>query len=224
MLELPAIAIEPVAEIGPVDEVLRRLNRYDWIAFTSRNAVRAVFTRLSELGIALPKRVRVAAVGPSTRDELAARGTAVQCMPEEATGVALAAAMAAQGIVGQQILAPVGDRARPDLRLGLERAGAHVDTVIVYRTVMPAAADREALDPLRDGQIDDVTVAGPSAIRHLVTMLGSDAACLARVRLICIGPTTAEAVRELGFAPSVVAERHTLEGLVDALSTNRGEA
>ena len=104
VIHLPAIAIEPPQDAGPLDEALRRLDQYDWIAFTSRNAVTSVLDRLMEnegrarqdpqvgfrlpapttgpergpgAGGRIPQHTRVAAVGPSTAAELHARGVAV---------------------------------------------------------------------------------------------------------------------------------------------------
>jgi uroporphyrinogen III methyltransferase/synthase len=220
VLELPALEIAPPEDFAPLDAALRRLPGYDWVAFTSRNAVRAVFDRLSFLGLpgSLPESLRVAAVGSSTASDLQMHGVIPDCLPDEATSKALAAAMAGLGVRDAHILLPVGNLAGSELRQGLERVGAQVDQVIAYRTIRPAHIDAVARERLRRGTIDVVAIASPSAIRNLVEMLGSERQLLHDLQLACIGPTTAAAVRELGLQPTVVASEHTLDGLVAAIA------
>ena len=221
VVELPALALEPPPDCAPLDAALRRLSGYDWIAFTSRNAVRAVFDRLGTLGVPdpFPGHLRVAAVGPSTAAELEARGVVAHCVPGEATGASLAAAMAATGIKEAHVLLPLGNLARPELRRGLEAAGAQVDEVVAYHTVRPRDANPSALETLRRGEIDLVALASPSAARNLVEILGADLSPLHRAKLACIGPTTAAAVAELGLKPAGVAAQHTIDGLVQVIVT-----
>src|SRR2546430_1901782 len=100
--EIPTIAIEPPESFDQLDEALRQLERYEWIVFSSRNAVNAVFERLGGMGPKrhLPSHLKVGAVGPSTAADLAERGIRVACVPEEAGGRELASAMATIGIRG----------------------------------------------------------------------------------------------------------------------------
>lgn len=220
--ELPTLATAVPDDLSPLDVALRRLAGYDWIVFSSRHAVTAVCGRLAAL--ALPAVwPRVAAVGPATAAVLRQRDVRVDCLPSQATGSALAAAIVGCGLGGGRVLLPAGDLARPELRAGLEAAGAQVEQVTVYRTVRPdvvGAGDApwDALAALERGEIDVVVLLSPSAITNLVEMLGARQAVLQRARLACIGPTTAAAVRERGFLPAIVAEDHTVPGLVRALT------
>jgi uroporphyrinogen-III synthase len=125
--------------------------------------------------------------------------------------------MANMGVRNARILLPVGNLSRPDLHAGLEAAGALVDQLVVYCTVAPTEVDQTALRALRSGQVDLVALASPSAMRNLVEILGPDQNVLWSIPLACIGPSTAGAVRSLGFEPSVVAAEHTLSGLAAAI-------
>jgi uroporphyrinogen III methyltransferase/synthase len=216
---MPTISIEPADDPAPLDDALRHLAGYDWIAFTSRNAVRAVWERLARLGLEVhfPPELRIAAVGPSTARELAQRGVTSVCMPADATAAALAVTMRRIGVHGAAVLLPLGDRARSDLHQGLEAGGARVHTVIAYRTVPVEKLDAAVLDRLRAGTIDVVALTSPSAVEQLHASLGSGVSLPSRVRLACIGPTTAQTVRTLQLGPAVVAEEHTLDGLEAAI-------
>lgn len=217
VIELPTLAIAPPDTTEPLDEVLRRVSGFDWIVFTSRNAIHAVFDRLVALGLPAEIAIRVAAIGPSTAAELEERGVRVSCRPAEATAGELAAALREQCIAGCRILIPAGDLARTELADGLRASGATVEVVTAYRTVQSLENRREALDALRSADVDVITLASPSALQNLVTMLGTDVGALQFVRLACIGPTTAAAVRELDLEPAAVACEQTLDGLVAAV-------
>jgi uroporphyrinogen-III synthase len=216
VIELPAIAIEPVIDSTALQVALSGRAEYDWIVFTSRNAVEAVFN-LPSVSADEPW-PQLAAVGPSTAAELAERGLAVTCVPDDASASGLVTALRRFGLAGKRVLLPVGDLARPELRLGMESEGAQVDEIQAYRTVQPRETRREALDALRRGAVDVIALASPSAFRNLLTMLGTQVTCLQFVRLVCIGPTTAAAVCERQLEPAAVAGEHTIPGLVAAVA------
>lgn len=215
VVELPAIAIVPPDDPEPLKTALRNLDRYDWICFTSRNAVRAVGEMTERMGVTLPSSLRIGAVGMATMRELETRGIRVDCLPEPSTGAALAEAMLPAGAAGRRVLLPQGDLARPEVRDGLIAGNAMVDTVVAYRTVHPPA-DEDVVDALRSGRVDIVVLASPSAFSSLMDML-SDNRVLATLRLACIGPTTASAVAQAGFTPGAVAPHPTVDGLVQAV-------
>jgi uroporphyrinogen-III synthase len=100
----------------------------------------------------------------------------------------------------------------------LLEAGARVEEIVVYETGRPADVKAESMEVFRTGGIDVIAFASPSAVRNLADALG-DAAdqVLRRSRAVCIGPTTAEALRELGTDPAAVAREPTLDGLVAAV-------
>lgn len=218
VVSLPTVSVDRVEEQTELHAALRHFHAYGWILFTSRNAVQIVLDEISRLGLSIPPAVKVGAVGPRTAADLAASGVTVDCVPSDASAVSLARALIAQGVGGTSVLLPAGDRARTELPEALRDAGANVDVVTVYRTSVGVAASPAEVEQLRAGEIDVVALASPSAFAGLVSLLGDDVSPLRRVRLVCIGPTTASAVREAGFEPAAVAAPHTVEGLVDAIA------
>lgn len=219
VIEVPAVEIGIPNDLSALDSALDRLDRYDWIAFASRNAVDYFLRRAGELRVGLPPGLRVAAVGPETGARLQERGVSVDCVPPEATAAALAESMIRMGAAGCRVLIPCGDRSRPDLALGLRAGGAEVDPLVVYRTMVADRDDRERLAAaLTDGQIDVVALASPSALDGIAEALGGNLRPLRGVRLVCIGPTTAEAVRSSGLVVSAVADPHTAAGLANAIA------
>lgn len=218
VLSLPINRIEPPKSWSDLDRALDRLADYHWIAFTSRNAVRSVIDRMALLVPrgTLPSGMQVASVGDATAKELQARGIEANCRPEKENAAFLADAMIARGVRNTHVLVPVGDLARTELKERLQNAGALVDAVVVYRTV-PSTLDPMVLDKVRRSEIDVITLASPSAARNLAAALGRDVSPLRRLQVVCIGPTTARAVRHLGLKPAAVAARPTSEALVQAI-------
>ena len=164
VLELPLIEIRPPLDCGPLDRALSRLSEYDWLVFTSSNAVEAVAERRAVLGLvgALPK---VAVVGPATRDALALAfgGVTPDLEPvQEHRAEGLLHAFASWDLSGRKVLLPLSARARDTLASGLGHRGALVDTVIAYRTEQPQGLGEE-LRTLLDRGLDLVVLASPSA-------------------------------------------------------------
>jgi len=240
VIALPATRIGPPADEGPLDDALHRLAAgsvaapaYDWIAFTSANAVAAFFERLLSLptqvtasqtpasqASSAPRYdvrclagVRLAAIGPATARALAGYGLVPDLVPDQGTGKHLAAAM--PDVAGKRVLLPRSDQALPDLPAGLAARGAQVTEVVAYSVTaayQPAAyqpaADPEplALEAVRAGAIDVAIFCSPSALRALATMLGGEPLdrALGGAAIACIGPTTAAAAQEMGLCTPIV--------------------
>lgn len=216
----PTIRIVPAADPGPLDAALRRARDggFNWIAFTSANAVEQVAARLRTLGIdgSTLSPVRFAAVGTATADALSAAGLAADLVATDSTAEGLVAALAGTGIAGDRVLYPRGDLARDVLARGLTDAGAVVEEVETYRTLPESEVDPEARRLAQRGEVDVVTFASPSSVRNLAAALGGDLAALRRARVVCVGPITASAAAEHGLPPHAVATEASVAGLVAA--------
>lgn len=221
----PTITIAPPTNWEPLDIALSRLADYDWLVFTSVNAVRAFVGRLAgpDPARALPSGLRIAAIGQVTAAATRSLLRAPDLVPEEARAAALVAALGV--VVGQRFLLPSSDIARPELTVGLRAAGATVEVVTTYRTV-PVAPESlgRVVELLRAGALDAITLTSPSTAAGLFEGLADrglateELVALPRRPLICcIGPTTADAVRERGLSVDAVADQQTDEGLIAAL-------
>jgi uroporphyrinogen-III synthase len=214
---VPAISIVPPRAGGPLDRALRRLGDYDWVIVTSANGARACIRRARSLGVdpgAAP--TRWAAVGPATARVLRRAGVAVAMTPSRFLTEAIADEL--RDVRGQRILLPRTEAAPPSLAEALRSRGAAVDEVAAYRTVLAPARSRSRLRALVDGRgIDTVIFTSASTVRGLLRLLGDRRDALRQMEIACIGPVTAAAVHQEGFTPAVVAEEHTVEGLVSAM-------
>lgn len=220
----PLVAFERPADSSALDAALRRLREFDWLLFTSQNAVRFFEERRRELAVALHwGRPRVAAVGPATAKAASELGYGVEYISEEATGTGLARGLPAD-LQGRSVLLPRSDRARPDLPQALEASGARVSAVVAYRTVPPGQEAEAALALIRNGQAEVVTLASPSAFERLAEQLGT--ATLAaltssgKLALAAIGPVTAAAIKQAGLPVAVLPSKPGADFLVEALAAH----
>lgn len=212
-IALPVIALEPLPP-GDVSDSLGRLGEYDWIVFTSANAVRFFWSLKGGTGRdSLPPGVRIAAIGPATAAALRETGATPSVVPTAFRAAELPAAMGA--IAGSRILLPRSAQGRDETLAVLEAAGARVEHLAIYRTVFtrPPAAELRLLDE----RIDAVTFASPSAVNGFNALGRPAQAVMARAALACIGPVTGAAVRALGLPVAIESGRHTVADLAWAL-------
>jgi uroporphyrinogen III methyltransferase/synthase len=215
---LPVIAVPAAADDQALTEAAGRVGEYDWVVFTSANAVER-FVPLLRDGRSLAG-VRLAAVGPATTTALAERHLVADLVPAVATAAGLVEAMpGASGppeapAVGR-VLFPRAADARDVLAPGLRAKGWVVDEVEAYRTVTAGPADGATADALAAAiAADAVTFSSPSTVTHFLALAGGKVPPL----VACIGPVTAEAARQAGLVVDAVAAEPTPAGLVDALA------
>jgi uroporphyrinogen III methyltransferase/synthase len=214
-VEVPTIAIEAPASYDDLDDALRNLAAYEWVVFTSVNAVGAVMARLDVLGLDSRAfgEVLIAAVGGATKRALAARGLRADLVPyAEASSEGLLREM--PDGTGSVLLAraDIADDALPQ---GLRRKGFTPHDVVAYCTVPappPPASVRQAL---ASGDIAAVVFTSSSTVRNLVQLIGPPAES---VVVAAIGPKTAATCAELGVRVDVEAASASVEALAKALS------
>ncbi len=221
VIELPAIEIQPTADKDEVERAISGLSlgEYAWVVFTSTNGVDLFFEHLHERGqdARVFHNVKVAAIGSATAEELDRRGIRADLVPAEYIAEELAAALTERVAAGQKVLLPRAQNARPELIEGLRAVGAQVDEVMLYVAATPREIDAEALARVKRGDVDVVTFASSSTVRNLVQLLDGNIVPLKHTVVACIGPITADTAREHGFRVDIVAEEHTVAGLVRSL-------
>lgn len=195
----PAIRIE-FTDPPELDDALANIAGYDWVIFTSKSGVEAVFRRTQS--IAGPK---VGAIGPATAAMLRERGVEPDLVPAEYVAEAILHALGE--VRGLRFLLPRADIAREALVESLERRGARVHEIAAYRTREVSGRRAEL------GTVDAVTFTSSSTVRGFLA--GGPVPVGAKV--VCIGPITAQTAREHGLDVSAVAEHYTEDGLIAAL-------
>ncbi|MBI3661714.1 MAG: uroporphyrinogen-III synthase [Acidobacteria bacterium] len=222
VLLLPSVAFAAAEDPRPLDAAIRSVYLFDWLLLTSQNAARFFAARCRELGIQ-PSALagappRIAAVGPATADAARQEGLDVKYIAARHTGEALADELSEE-LAGKKVLLPRSDRAGAELPAALRCAGAHVTDVVAYRTLAPPPADAGPLEEIRQGRADVVTFASPSAFHSFVEQVGAEPLRQLSSQFVfaAIGPVTARAIREAGFAVEIEAADSTAAGLVAAI-------
>lgn len=221
--EVPTIAVEPPRTPQAVDRAIHGLvsGRYQWVAFTSTNAVRAVREKLEELGLDARAfaGVKVAAVGEATAEAIQSWGIRPELVPS--------GAQSSDGLLAEwpeyesgidpldRVFLPRADIATETLSAGLVERGWQVDDVTAYRTVRAAPPPAETREAIKTGGFDAVLFTSSSTVRNLVGIAGKPHTSTV---IAVIGPQTAKTAEELGLRVDVMAAEASALLLADALA------
>jgi uroporphyrinogen III methyltransferase/synthase len=215
----PAIELTDPPSWQPLDEALRRLATFDWILWTSANAVERLRARLELLGLSpqvLPRLpARSLALGPATARALADAGLTAETVALDYRAEGVLAALADEPLEGRAIWLPRALEARDVVPETLRARGAEVVVTPVYAARPSPEGVAPARDALAAGRLDAVTFTSGAIARAFVAAL--DGASLENVVRASIGPVTSDALRALGLAPQVEAREATVPALVAAL-------
>jgi uroporphyrinogen-III synthase len=215
-VEVPVLEIQPPQGYAPLDDALTHLDRYDWLIFTSANAIGAIHVRLMDLDVS-PSSIHahVAAIGNATAQAVnALLHLEVSITPAEYVAESLVAELAPQ-IAGKRVLLARAEIARDVIPDALRAAGATVDVVDAYRNVMPMAAPELLRKALEKG-IDAATFTSSSSVTHLAAAARSAGIAFpfAGVSAISIGPITSQTLRDHGWEPAAEASVSDIPGLI----------
>ncbi|WP_345711687.1 uroporphyrinogen-III synthase, partial [Kineococcus glutinatus] len=220
---VPTISVEPPRTPQQMEKAVKGLvtGRYEWVGFTSVNAVRAVREKFSDFGLDARafSGLKVAAVGGVTAAALREWGIEPDLVPE--------GEQSASGLLEvwppydevldpiNRVLLPRADIATDTLVAGLQEAGWEVDDVTAYRTVRAAPPAAPVRDAIKSGAFDAVVFTSSSTVRNLVGIAGKPHPTTV---VACIGPATAKTAEEHGLRVDVLAAEPNADSLVDALA------
>ena len=219
VIELPTIRIEPAEDASGLLRAVGEVGSFDWIVFTSVNAVEAFFEALGEIGqdsrgLAGKK---ICVIGPATAGRLSQYGIRPDAQPAKFSGEHIVGALESVAkLEGLKILLPRADIAPGDLPDALGAKGAIITEVTAYRTVPDNANVGQVADLLEKGQIHWITFTSSSTVKNFFAgikpeLLGGS------VGLASIGPVTSATIVQFGLSPTVEAERYTIDGLIEAI-------
>jgi uroporphyrinogen-III synthase len=214
--EIPFIEIKPLKSYKPLDRALCELRSYNWVILTSVNGVEVFFERLERIASANLSGLQVAAIGPATRAEIERQGMRVQVMPREYVAESVVQALRTK-VKGKRVLLVRASVARDVIPRKLRKAGARVDVVEAYRTVLPRGSREKIRKLLRDPKRrpDAITFTSSSTVKNFVELAGK--ASLEGIVLASIGPVTSSTLRSSKLRVDAEAREYTMEGLVKAL-------
>jgi uroporphyrinogen III methyltransferase/synthase len=225
--EVPTIAVEPPRSPAQMERAVKGLvdGRYQWVVFTSQNAVRAVWEKFQEFGLDARAfaGVKIACVGEATASTVRAFGVHPELVPDEQTE------QSSEGLLEvfpphddvldpvDRVLLPRADIATETLAEGLQSRGWEIDDVTAYRTVRAAPPPAPTREAIKTGGFDAVCFTSSSTVRNLVGIAGKPHA---RTIVACIGPKTAETAVEFGLRVDVKPDVAEVPALVEALAAH----
>jgi len=220
---VPTISVEPPRTPQQLERAVKGMvtGRYEWVGFTSVNAVRAIREKFDEFGLDARSfaGLRVAAVGGVTAQALRDWGITPDLVPTgEQSALGLLEVWPAfdpdlDPIA--RVFLPRADIATETLVAGLQDIGWEVDDVTAYRTVRAAPPPASVRDAIKNGSFDAVLFTSSSTVRNLVGIAGKPHPTTV---IACIGPATAKTAEELGLRVDVLAPVANADALVDALA------
>ena len=230
VLEIPFIEIRKPRSFRPLDAALKNLHTYDWLILTSVNGVEAMWERLEKLGLAANQegpeftravgRLRIAAIGPATKKAIEKRGVKVDVMPKEYVAESVVRSLKTK-VKGKRVLLVRAKVARDVIPNELRKAGAHVEVVEAYETVVPESSRRRLQAALSNPKKcpNVVTFTSSSTVKNFIDLLGTrrTTKLLNGIQMASIGPVTSSTLRELGLSVDIAAIEFTIPGLISAI-------
>jgi uroporphyrinogen-III synthase len=221
VIEIPFIEIRKPRSFKPLDSALKNLAEYDWLILTSVNGVEAMWKRRHALRLSDKdlKHLRFAAIGPSTKRAIEEHGVKVDVVPKEYVAESVVRSLQRR-VKGKRALLVRAKVARDVIPRELRKAGAQVDVVEAYETVVPRASGRRLRSVMRNPRQRPhvVTFTSSSTVRNFVALVGSRRdITLDGIRMASIGPVTSSTLREVGLRADIAAKEFTIPGLVRAV-------
>ena len=219
----PTIEIREPDNYERLDEALDHLYGYDWLIFTSTNGVEFFLKRLTDRGLQVSDldEIKVCAIGQRTADKLHDAHVHVDLVPSQSTAEGVYAALAEfVNLRGLNILLPRAAVGRDALPEALQKAGARIDIVTAYQTVLPENIDRGKLAAMLAGSGDCIAFTSPSTIKNLAKLFDTHdlGKTLPNIVVACIGSVTAEAAAEYGLRVDIQPEQFTTADLAQAIA------
>jgi uroporphyrinogen-III synthase len=214
----PVIEIQSIENNTALATALEKLNCYEWVVFTSVNAVDIVFDEYSVFLLKENTGVKFAAIGPKTAEALRKYSIEPDFVPEEYVAEAILPGLG--DLQGKWVLLPRAEIARQMLPEAIANAGGIAHEIIVYQT-LPAQVDEDGLSALKSS-VDVITFTSASTVENFVAVTRQhnlDPLNLPNNPLVaCIGPITEQTAKEAGFQNLVVAKEYTTDGLIEVIT------
>jgi uroporphyrinogen-III synthase len=225
VIEAPVIEIRPPDSFDALDEALNNILQYDWLILTSVNGVEALFSRLEPLGLSIDslQHLKIAAIGPATEERVQDHGLVVDLVPPRYVAEEVVHMLRKQ-VKGERVLLVRAKVARDVIPEELRHAGAQVDVVEAYQTVIPEGAKERLQEVFGDSAPDAITFTSSSTVKNFLSIVvGTEIpAKLGKTKFASIGPVTSETLREYALPVHVEADEFTMDGLAQALVRELG--
>ena len=216
VIQMPTVEVRGMGSSEDLDRAVINFSQFDWVVFTSTNAVRFFAESVKRQDIPMVdfcQETRVCCVGPETANISASYGMDAECVPPTYTGQGIVDLFSfREDLNGKSFLIPSGSEARPTVPDGLRALGANVRVVLAYETVPVNKVSDKILTEINSG-VDLLTFTSPSTVKNFHKLVGERVCAPVAV----IGPVTAEEAEQLGYKVLVQPDEYSISGLVGSI-------
>ncbi|WP_257346360.1 uroporphyrinogen-III synthase [Pseudalkalibacillus decolorationis] len=215
----PLLTFRMPSKIRGIKRALNQLDEYEWIMFTSQNAVEFFLIILERLRYQVEdiKKHKIAAIGKKTESLLHQYGLPVHFSPTEYVAERFVEEFSVVLQEGERVLFPHGNLARDTIRSGLIEDNKQIDSFVIYETVPDATHKSKIINLLKNDRINIITFSSSSTVHFFFELVGTKLLESSSVQFACIGPITARTLETYGFQAHMIANEYTIDGLVDAI-------
>jgi uroporphyrinogen-III synthase len=220
VVEIPFIEIRKPGSFQALDDALKNLKTYDWLILTSANGVEAMWERRRKLRLTRRhfEHLQIAAIGPATKRALVKNGLKVKMVPDEYVAESVVQGLRGK-VQGKRVLLVRAKVARDVIPTELRAAGAAVDVVEAYETVVPEKSRARLRALMKDPALRPhlITFTSSSTARNFAELVDTRARSLNGIEFASIGPVTSATLQELGMPVAIEAREFTMGGLIRAI-------
>lgn len=219
-IQVPAIKIVEPESYDVLDKSIEELPTYNWVIFTSTNSVDIFCRRMYSQNVDSRQfaKAKIVAVGSATAEKLKEYGIIADMVPEEFKAEGLIKLLQEYIVAGEKVLLPRAQEARATLPEWLEKIGAVVQIVPLYKTVIGDGDSTKIREMLEKENIDLVTFTSSSTVTNLLQLLGNEGKeLLKNMKVACIGPVTEETCKEYGIEPVFTLQNYTIDNFADTI-------
>lgn len=223
VINFPTIEIKPIKNNKEMDNSIKNFNDYDFVIFTSVNGVKYFFEKMKLLkkDSRIFGNKEIITIGEKTAAELTKYGLNSNYTPDEYVAEAVIDLCKNIGVKNKNILIPRAKVAREFLPENLKILGAKVDVIAAYETVVPKHKKKDIDNlkkKLKEGDIEIVTFTSSSTVTNFFELIGKRKTIYSKTRFASIGPITADTLKSFGFKSDIVADKYTIEGLIQGIT------
>lgn len=227
IIACPTVMIIPPESFDALDAGIDHIETYDWLVFTSGNAVSYFFSRFfeKERDIRDLKGLKVCAVGSKTAARIRTFGIKTDLFPEQYNAEGLIASFkkeagtnGSEGLKGIRFLMPRAEVAREVFPETIRELGGEIDVVSAYRAVPSDRLGKRVRRFLKEGKISIATFTSAATFKNFLSIMDGKAdELLSGVSIAVIGPVTARAVEAVGLQVDIMPEEATVEALASEI-------
>jgi uroporphyrinogen III methyltransferase/synthase len=222
-VRFPTIEIIKEKNLDKLYKAFENISGFDWVIFTSVNAVDIFFDELEGQGLdaRVLKGIKICSIGPNTDKKLRQRGGYSSIVPNKYCANGIIDALKEKLQPGGKVLLPRARGAGNILSEGLSSLGAEVEEIWIYKSAVPSVIENRSVQKIINGDVDVITFTSSSTVINFVDIIGKEniKKIASATHIACIGPVTSDTARSSGFTVNIEAEQYTIDGLLEAMAS-----